>query len=571
MRERDRALPYIRSYLTLGDYVGKWLQNKGESYSPTAFVPMLLRQHQRDHLLAELAFLNHALARPDMRRRLVAEYRLRLPAPARTDFDRLIGAERVFLGSQAILRAMRAVILDGTDEPDGTWGQQPIDTAVWLAQAVAEDLGHAFAESAGPELLPDIRGAIAMELIQNYTFHSQEDPWQRLTRYSVLWGAHGAAAGRTSLRAAPDDLFREATGVERIDLFAVAFGLWSLANDWTPGRPYRFDLEGALKMPKETTRRCIELLALDMSGFENALRDQAGDWQMLPFEEHPVLLLADGSVVVLDESLLLDRVSSGLYWYVLNHELGRDEKAASTWSTAFGAMVEEYAEARIQTLGPKGAFYTEEQIKASYAGRQADALLDLGAFLFVEVQKGQVSIPTRQEGAIDRFVADTDRLVLNKAAQLQDAALKVLDDETPLTGKSQRAEPVGRPIVIAGGGYPVNPITSEYITFTAHKRGLFHDKRFLELCVLDLGEIEMLEAVYSRTGRSALDVLAEWKAGGGHRYSLRTHLLEQQAGDPDQYRPKWMVEAGNRLFDDVEQRVAHIKEEDLKIALEDGD
>jgi len=220
-------------------------------------------------------------------------------------------------------------------------------------------------------------------------------------------------------------------------------------------------------------------------------------------------------------------------------------------------MVESYAEDRIRAMGPKrGAYYTEEQIRAAYAGKQADAMLDLGTFVFFEIQKGQVSLPTRQEGAIDKFKKDTDRMILGKAAQLEEAAVNILDDETPLTGKPQRSAPDGWPVIVSGGGYPVNPITSEYISYTASQRGLLRDSRFHELCVIDLGELEMLEAVCERTGRSAVEVLGKWKSGGGHRYSLRTHFLEHRTSDPDQYRPGWMLDAGAKVFDDVKNRVA---------------
>jgi hypothetical protein len=301
--ERERSLPYIRSSLTLGEYIGKFLESQGESYLPSAFIPQLLRQHRRDHLLAELAFLNHTLTRTGLRERLIAEYRARVPEKARGNFDRLLDEERVFVGRQAILRAMRHVLTEGTDTPDGTWGQHSVDTAIWLAQAVAEELGGAVTEKEGPELWPGIQGPLAMELVQNYTFHGQEDIWQRLTRYGLLWNSYGAAIDRTRLRASPDELFRDATAVDRQDLFAVAFGLWSLATNWSPPQPYRFDLMNAVRMPNETVERCLGLIALDMEGMAKALRDQSGDWQMLPFEEHPVLRLDDGSVIVLDESL----------------------------------------------------------------------------------------------------------------------------------------------------------------------------------------------------------------------------------------------------------------------------
>jgi hypothetical protein len=554
--ERERPLPHVHSYLTLSEYLGKWLTSQQDTYPSAEFIPQLLRQHRRDHLLVELAFLNHTLRHPGLQKRLISEYRERLAHEARGPFDELMSdQERVFVGRQAILRAMRRVLLEGTDTPNSTPKQLSIDAAIWLVQAVAEDLGDDIVRRKGSELWPGMQGPLAMELIQNYDFNGQEDIWSRLTRYGVLWDSHLHAVARTPLRASPNDLFLEATKVDRRDLFAVAFALWSIANDWDPAKPYRFDLFGALRMPREAVDRCLSLFALDTVGMTNALRDQTGDWQMLPFEEWPVLRLDDSSVILLDESFLLDRVSSGLYWYVLGYEQ-KDEKLASTWSTAYGAMVESYAEDRIRALATQhNDFFTEEQIKSAYGGRQSDAVLDLGEFLFFEIQKGQLSLPTRQQGAIEKFREDTDHLVLDKAAQLEPAALNIFDNETPLTGKPPRPKPKGRPVIVSGGGYPVNPITSEYIVYTASQRNLLKDPRFEQLCVIDLGELEMLEAVYERTAQSAAAVLSEWKSGGGHRYSLRTHFLERRTADPDQYRPKWMLEAGRAVFEDVESRL----------------
>ena len=445
---------------------------------------------------------------------------------------------------------MRRVVLEGTEVPQGTWNQPSVDTAIWLVQAVAEDLGRDMVRRKGPELWPGLHGPFGMELVQNYDFNKQEDIWQRLTRYGVLWDSYGQAVARTRLRALPDVLFLEATAVDRRDLFAVAVALWAMAVNWEPGKAYRFDLIGAVGLSQDAVERCLSLFALDLLSMANALANQSGDWQMLTFEEWPVLRLDDGSVILLDESFLLDRVSSGLYWYVLKHEQKRDEESASTWSTAYGAMVESYAEDRIRAMAPSpDAFYTEEQIKNAYGGRQTDAVLDLGDFLFFEIQKGQMSLPTRQQGAIETFKKDTDRLVLDKAAQLEPAALNILDNETPLTGKPRRNDPSGRPVIVSGGGYPVNPITSEYISYTANQRRLLKDTRLADLCVIDLGELEMLEAVYERSAQSPADVLDTWKSGSGHRYSLRAHLLEGRTTDPDQFRPPWMLNAGAAVLD----------------------
>jgi hypothetical protein len=401
-----------------------------------------------------------------------------------------------------------------------------------------------------------VKGALAMELIQNFAFNEQDDLLTLLTRYTVLWDSYGRAVARTRLRASPDELFLEATGVDRRDLFAVAFWLWTEAISWAPPGRYRFDLKSSLGMPPNVVDRCIGLFAVDLPAMSTALHAQSGDWQLLPFEESPALRFDDGSVVLLDESFLFERVTSGLYWYVLGHEQKRDERQASTWSTAYGAMIEAYAEDRILAMAPRPAdFYSEEQIKNAYGGRQADAILDFGDLLFFEIQKGQISLPTRQQGLIEKFKQDTDRLVLDKAAQLEVAALKIFDNETPLTGRPPRAISKGWPVIVSGGGYPVNPLTFEYIAFVADQRNLLKDPRFDALCVIDLSELEMLEAVYERTRQPPSVVLTQWKSGGGRRYSLKNHFWHTRTALRDEYRPPWMIEAYRALSEDLETRL----------------
>src|ERR1700687_202069 len=562
------SLAYVGTYLTLEEYLGRSIEIRSQRYSATTYIPNLLRQHEREILLAELGFLNHCLRVPGLERVLISEYRMRLTPDARARLDKLMNSPdegRVFLGRQAILRAMRLVLLQGIDSPSEKPQHIAIDAAIRLVHAIANDLGSDIAGRPGPELWPGLSGALGMELIQNYAFNAQEDILSRLTRYDALWRNYGKAVHRTPVRASPDELFTEATGVDRRDLFAVAFALWAAANNWKPGLNYRFRPRDEIGLSPEIVEKCLSLFSVDIPTMTKALRDSSGDWEMLPFEEHPVIELGDGSVLLLDQTYLLDRVTSGLYWYVLGHEERRDEgkKDAERWSTAYAAMVESYAEDRIRAMAPTVAnFFTEEQMQAAYRGKLADAVLDMGEFLFFEVQKAPISLASRQLGEVEKFKQATDHIVLEKVAQLESAALQVLNNETPLTGKTDRADKRGRPLIVSGGDSPVNPITTEYISHMARERGLLVDTRFSELCVIDLGELETLEAVSERAARPAADVLREWKSGPGHRFSLRTYFFERRTGDPDQYRPVWMIAASDSLFDDVKHRLRLRSDED---------
>jgi hypothetical protein len=73
--ERDRPLPFVRTHITLGEYVGEWFSANGKEYSPSTVIPMLLRQHPRDQLLAELAFLGRVAGDGHLLEQLIAQHR----------------------------------------------------------------------------------------------------------------------------------------------------------------------------------------------------------------------------------------------------------------------------------------------------------------------------------------------------------------------------------------------------------------------------------------------------------------------------------------------------------------
>jgi hypothetical protein len=560
-----RALPYIKSYITLDEYLGPGLKERGYDYDADELIPLLLKQHSRTDLLLQLAFLNDIADRPRLQNQLLAEFKLRMPRSWVSAFDSAMsrdGSARVFLARQPILRAMREAAINGSDVPSPSWPQVPVDTAVMLVHAVAGRLSASVKEQ-GDELWPTVSSGIAMEVIQNYLFHHTEDIWARLVRHDRLWQHYGENLKRykSKLRANPSDLFREATGIDRRDFIAFGFSLWTRSNNWNPG-PH--DPASDLRMAPATIRACLDLLAGDLSQLSGDLSKHSSDWAMLPFETRPVLELPDGRVVILDQTLLLDRITNGLYWIVFDSESNRGKKEAELWSAAYSEMIEAYALDRVRAIAPTvpqgKTFYSEDEIGAAYAKRRCDAIVDFGDFALFEVQKGQVSLGTRQGASIDAFIKDTDQMVIQKAAQIDETAAALLDDERPLTGIALRPKPIFQPFIVLGATYPVNPITTEYIAQQIKAHGLLSDPRGRDLALIDLGELDMLEGMWERDKASPIEVVRNWKSSAGWRFSLRNYLLEHyRSGDPDQFRASWMKPVGDELFEDVIKRLGPVE------------
>ena len=68
--------------------------------------------------------------------------------------------------------------------------------ARWLVQAIAGALGQSVKDDQGEELWPTVKGPIAMEVIQNYLFHQDQDTFSRLARFAELWDRYGTSITR---------------------------------------------------------------------------------------------------------------------------------------------------------------------------------------------------------------------------------------------------------------------------------------------------------------------------------------------------------------------------------------
>jgi hypothetical protein len=564
-------IKYMSGFIGLDEYLGKVLTAEFGSYDNDHWIDVLVSQHPKQALVTELAFLNSAIRQPKLEAELLDQFKTFLREPLLGAFVQAMGERdlpRVFLARQPILRAIRHVLLYA-GEVKQTMPFPPHVAAPMLAHAFATRVGH-FPEG-GPDLWPGLNAGLAMELIQNFLFNQQEDVLARLDRYSRLWNDYGRRLQRTRLRASPDDLVKEAIGVERLDLFAVAFALLARALNWKVGENFSVDPYAGVGMDRATFDAALRVCAADEATLESELRRAPADWAMLPFERHPVLHLG-GTVVILDQGYLLDRVTSGLYWIVLDHErdaYGEGAKELMVWSQAYSEMVEALAEDALRAVAPRlltGAggktFYTEADIASAYGkGVQiTDVAIDFGRGIgLFEVQKGQVSAETRHQAVVEKFISDTERMVLLKAKQLQGTADALLADEAPLTGYSATYKRQIFPVAVQGATYPVNPITDEYIAVNLKERRLLNgrdDPRLHPLAVVDIGELEMVEGLVESKGVGVLDVLEGWKKSPGYRWSFRNYLIEMYGPSWDQFRPKRM---GGSFKDLTESLIPRLK------------
>jgi hypothetical protein len=278
-------------------------------------------------------------------------------------------------------------------------------------------------------------------------------------------------------------------------------------------------------------------------------------------QQHPIVRL-DAGFLVLDEHYLWERVTEGLYWIVHDHE--RDavgDAARQTWTQAYGEMIELMVEDQLRRIAPPilgggTSFYTEEDFSRAYAGKTCDAAIHFGAAIgLFEVVSGQLTVGTRIKGDPESFKADTEKLVIKKCRQLHEASLSVLNDETRLTGAPAIEALRVLPVIVVGGGYPVNLMTIPYVKEALASERLLDTPHVERPAIIDLPELEMLEGLAANGGITPIDAIQGWLHSDFYDGPLRNYLLATYGSTNQLYRPPRMKESVDQVFDEMLPRL----------------
>ena len=550
-------LEHVGIYVTLPLYADEEMAARG--WSVDDLVAALLEgAYGREELLLSLAILNRLTELGTELVDAFTEYFLSQLSPSLGERLRGVLASSgppvvALLARQPLLATIRAVLVEGRAETRTPRPEKPSDAhAALLSHAVAATLGS------DPEDERQIGGfpeRLFMEMLRLGPLYESDDMYTAIDRHSRLWFDYGSRLQRVVLRETPDDLLREAIGVGLDDVLALGFGVVAYAMSWEPGKP-PYLVPDFKNVDAETVEAFLRYISDDADGLQSRLAPLEGAFDFLPLQQTPVLN-AEAGLLTLDLGYLWDRITLGLFWAVHDHEKeNHGEVAREHWAQAYGEMIERMAEDAIASmsvpdLGGGKTFFTEEDFGELYGGRRADAGLDLGRTLVLfEVVSGQLHTATRIEGDPEQFHRDTNRLVIEKCGQLTALADAILADPGRLTGSAEVPRIV--PVVIAGGGYPVQDLTMRYIEARLAEEDLLTDGRIAPLAILRLSDLEILEALVEE-GHSAGDVILRWKQSGYGHETFRNFVIAEFGGDRS-YRPRRMHERVERAFDLIVNR-----------------
>lgn len=560
----ESALPapidYVGVYVTLDEYVPD-ADILGYPDSDAVAAQLTAAYYPRSDLLLSMSLFNRLATRGRETLDEIANYYAGHLSPDLAERLRGLlageeGRRRALLARQPLLAAMRYVITNGHDNPVNG-DQKPLDVhAILVTHAIASGLGRHHDDE---KKLAGYPASLVMEMLRIGLLYQSDDLFAAIDRFSRLWLKFGDEVD-VELRASPRELLSDASGLQLEDILAMGFGLIAYTMNWKPDlekNPFMRAEFGSFD--QDVVDRFLQLVADDLEGFTRRFADHAGEFDFLPLQQTPVWRSPAG-LLVLDEGFLWDRITTGLYWVV--HDFEKEsygDTARIRWTQAYGQMVERMAEEQIEAMAPTlfgggKTFYTEEDFKDAFDGKQADAGLDFGtAFVLLEVVSAQLSVPTRIEGDLEQFEKDTERLVIKKCRQLHDVSMELLSDDSRLTGTSKSPSLTIYPVVVVGGGYPIHPFTDDYIEQILRDENLLRDARVRRLAVVDIGELEILEGL-AEDGPTIIEVLESWKQSSLHSVALKNFVIQKYGGERA-YRPSRMRDRVEETFRTISGRL----------------
>lgn len=528
-------LEYAGVYMVLDDYFGlESSQSDLERVRRSVIDDLVLQGVPRDQLLLGLGILTRTVGHPDRIVDLTNAFRLMLHPEAAARFMVAIESARpprAVLARQTLLGAFREVLRSPGDG-DGPARLPPPLAALLLTHAVAA--GFSTRDPDTEDQIGGVPAQLAVDLVTNFAFNSSEDLIALLDRTLRLWRDLGGVARERLGGPSPAEILTEVTGLELEDLLAMAFAVMSHRMSWSVGEPVLLNPGLHPGMDRDKWSAFLDLVGVTPDEMADRLTGAEGDWDYLAFQAHPVLRL-DAGLLLIDSEFLLQRVTNGLYWLVHDHLRGQSDALRQTWTQVWGDMVEALAEEELVSMAPPvlgggTTYYTEDDLAAAYGegSPRVDAVIDFGVHLGAfEIVSGQLTTGTRVRGEPAAFRADLEKIVFKKARQLSGSCANLVADDGALTGVSTSTRYVV-PVLVAGGGFPVNQVTMNAIREYVAEMGLFDHARIYELSIIDLGELEMLEGL-AGSGSGPIDLILRWRRQTWVTYRFATGSFASSA------------------------------------------
>ncbi|SNR80006.1 hypothetical protein SAMN06265360_12019 [Haloechinothrix alba] len=379
-------------------------------------------------------------------------------------------------------------------------------------------------------------GKIGREVIANQVFNARVDEASVLSRFWRIWFQLPKELRDDPEMVDLESVYLDAVGVPLWDVCAAAILLWASAIKGTTNIDEFLDERG---WGADRFQDAISVFSIRLPEFREAvareLEQAETDWSFDAFRRYPVVQLWDDKLSVIDPDLLLMRV----FGWVPVHEVKsyidpKDEQKKARFNSGIRRAVEEYSLEVLESIVPTSSgskrMYRDSDISRAYGGhkvRLPDAAIDYGtSWVPVEITTSQLRRESIAGLSDDYIVQDLEKFV-KKVEQLDSLIRKLQDNETLLTGSSCVNSRLFYPVLVLPEGFPVNPITMTLVHEKIGESNLLNDKSVMPLEIVDIEDLEMIEALQEQSGPSFLQLLDGKKNAGLRDLPMRDYILSE--------------------------------------------
>ncbi|MFG2305273.1 hypothetical protein [Actinacidiphila glaucinigra] len=496
-----------------------------------------LRALPLGYVLRFCAELLNALSRPgashaDVDRGFATQW---LQEPLRTRvLNQLRSPQRALLVPQALMLLARAAVEHSPDSlPDDA---KPGDL-IGALLSYSDMIG--LSGERGPTVIADQPGDLGREIIANQHFNNNTSVPHTLARYMRRWRElPQQLAGSDGMVDLPA-VYEQCTGVTLDELTVVAGALWAAACQGKVLTPIA-ELETLL--PAGQLTKVLSLISADLDTLRQSVQSERSqrhtEWTFDAFQQRPVIRLEDTFLLVMDQRHLIERTFGWLPILDIRfppEAQPRPNNHAKLAEQAVGTLrrfSELYVSEVLHSITGQGAarrVYDDAELKVAFRGKGqkiADAAVDYGdTWIVVEVTTSQLQRDAATAVPGDAQVKDIDKL-LEELRQI-DATIQALrNDESRLTGVPTQIRRRYLPLLLLTEGFPVNPVTMTVIRERTHRRGLLQGQDVMPLEIIDVEELEQIEALQEQQGVGLLAVIQRKQASSLERMSMRSFLAD---------------------------------------------
>jgi len=395
---------------------------------------------------------------------------------------------------------------------------------------------------AGPGQVPE---ALTSALLRNAFFNYRDQFPNMLARFWDLYLELPRELSGSPNYIDVEAAFAQATGVSLRVYLAVGFavaGQFMQASGKVGERDLRkFAMDpmayfSTTTLDHTTIERCVLQLSSDLGSYRRSLlaelaRTKEPFFSFVTMRQSPLLRFPNGAYIPLSLRFLQERITVGVYWLIHDHLHGKER---TRFQRFFGELFQRYVQDILARAYPTSALLPKRLHFASTYGTRArpkessDIMLLYGEdVVFIEAIASRLRMEDSGiTGDITAFRKDIKDKVVAAARQVDRVVHDFVAGKFALDGFDGRQMRRAHPVVLTFGHIPQSPPTWHEIQRMIDAEGLFKGHLFGPLHLINVEELEILEA-YLRSGGSLslLDILQGRAAHPYYRFlPMKTYM-----------------------------------------------